>query len=224
MTFLQICQRLRSEAGIAGTGPTSTANQLGELGRIVDWVQDAYVDIQEKHDQWGFMRAGFTLPIVIGTALYPATSIPGLMAWLKPKDCDGLRCYLGSTADEQWLRYRPYDEFRGLRLMAAMRDATGRPTEYTVTPNNGLLLWPIPDNTYTIDGEYVQAAVKFVNDADIPVFADFHMVILWCALMKYAAYSAEPSLYAHAQKEYGRLVNKLELKYLPSITLGGAWA
>jgi hypothetical protein len=224
MTFLEICQRLRSEAGIAGTGPNTTANQIGELGRIVNWVQDAYVDIQEKHDQWGFLRQDFTLPLTIGVAFYPATSIPGLSIWLKSNPYDSLRCYLATTDDEQWLTYRSYEEFRGLRLRGANRSVSGRPQDFTISPNNDLMVWPIPDQAYSIDGEYVKSASKFTIDSDVPVFADFHMVIVWSALMKYASYAAEPSLYAQAQKEYGRLINKLELKYLPTISLGEAMA
>lgn len=224
MTFLELCQRLRSEAGIAGSGPSSTINQQNELGRLVNWVQDAYVDIQEKHDQWGFLRSEFTLPLTSGTSHYSSTLVGAVSAWKAPSHHDGFRCYLGTTDDEQWLNFIPYDDFKGLRLRGANRTVTGRPQDYSVSPTLELIVWPTPDDSYLIDGEYFKQASRFVNDADSPVFDDYHMAIVWNALMKYASYSAEPSLYAHAQKEYGRLINKLELKYLPTISLGGAMA
>ncbi len=42
MNFLSLCQRLRSEARIPGTGPSSVTGQTGELAKIVEWITTAY--------------------------------------------------------------------------------------------------------------------------------------------------------------------------------------
>jgi hypothetical protein len=52
--FIQLCQLLRQEAGIAGTGPSTTEGQSGELGRLVQWIIEAYEDIQLKNLEWRF--------------------------------------------------------------------------------------------------------------------------------------------------------------------------
>ena len=49
MNFLSLCQRLRSEARIPGTGPSSVTGQTGELAKIVEWITTAYEDIQANH-------------------------------------------------------------------------------------------------------------------------------------------------------------------------------
>lgn len=224
MDFLACCQRLRSEAGIAGSGPSTVINQTGELGRIVGWVRDAYQDILDKNPNWWFLQSEFSFDCTIGQAKYPKSTVAGLANWKMPTDSDGFRCSLTTLDDEQWLIYQDWDTFRGSRLRGSNRTATGRPIDYTITPDKQLQLWPLPDDVYTIDGECYITGTPFSNDTDVPVFDRFHMAIVYNALMRYAAYSAEPALFAYAQNQYGRLINKLELDQREAITLGEALA
>ena len=55
MNFLEITKRTRELAGIAGTGPTTTLSQTGEMGRLVNWVKQSWIDIQNLHQTWNFM-------------------------------------------------------------------------------------------------------------------------------------------------------------------------
>ena len=41
-TFLELCKRLRAEAGLSGSGPSTVINQTGHYGNVVRWVQQAY--------------------------------------------------------------------------------------------------------------------------------------------------------------------------------------
>ena len=106
LNFLQLCQKLRQEAGISGSGPLTTVNQTGELYRVVDWVQQSYNDIQEKHDDWNFLRFTFNLPLTIGQSVYSSyinssnpsyavayglpTNLADVANWRK----ESMRCYL----------------------------------------------------------------------------------------------------------------------------------
>ncbi len=50
-TYLKICQDVTRECGIAGGAdtspkPTAVIGQSGELNRVVNWVSDAYTEIQ----------------------------------------------------------------------------------------------------------------------------------------------------------------------------------
>jgi hypothetical protein len=220
VNFLALCKRLRSEAGIAGTGPASVSGQTGELGRLVDWIADAYEDIQDKHADWSFLRNDFSFNCVSGTGVYPASTVTDLANWKR----DSLRVYLTTTDDEQWLEYRSWENFRDIRLMGSSRTQTGRPIEFSIKPDKSLIVWPIPDDTYTINGEFYKVAQVMADDTDEPVFERHHMAIVWNALMRYAAYVENPPLYAHAQKEYGRLIGKLEQDRRPCITVGRALA
>lgn len=224
MTFLELCQRLRMEAGIAGTGPATVANQIGEAGRLVEWVKSAYQDIQDKDPHWQFLQKSATFNTISGQNSYPPSIATRLADWKQ----DTLRCYEITQAGEWRLRQWPWDNFRDTRLYGSSASQTGRPQDFAIDPQQNLVLWPTPDigfdGGYTITGEYYQSAADFTVDADTPVFPRYHLAIVYNALMRYAAYAGEPALYAQAQKEYGRLINKLELEYTPALMLGGAMA
>lgn len=216
MNYLALCQRLRSEAGLAGTGPSTTAGQLGELGRVVGWIDDAYQSIQDSKRDWSFLRFDFSLACVSGTSVYPSSTVSELANW----KTDSLRCYFSTVNDEQYIRFVPWDEFRDTRLLGSNRVMTGRPIEFSIKPDNSLVLWPIPDNTYTIDGEYYRVAHIMALDTDVPLFDRNHMVIVYDALMRAASYLADPAMYANAQKQHGILMNRLTKEKSPVILTG----
>jgi hypothetical protein len=226
MNFLALCQRLRSEAGVAGSGPAAVTGQTGELLRLVNWVKDAYRDIQDRRDDWEFLRLDFTFSAsVVGGATYAKTSVSNLANW-KHDQRDSFRCYLTATGenDEQWLTFEDWDKFRATRLFGANRSNTGRPLYFSIKPNKSIVLWPAPDATYTIAGEYFRTAAEFSADADEPLFDRHHMAIVYNALMRYAAYVGEPSLYARAESEHKKLIRKLERDYVHNLMLGSALA
>lgn len=227
MTFLELCQRTRSECGIAGNAsgntPVTVVGQIGELLRVVNWVQDAYEDIQLRHRDWQFMRYAFSLPLSVGTSTYAKSLIssPGLDDWYVKT----FRLYLTSAGvtDETWLIYRDWNYFQDQRLFGSSRAATGRPIEFSVRPDKGLEFWPVPDDAYTVTGDYNRDVHVLTGDTDTPLFDKFEKVIVWDAVERYAGWTEEPSLFAKAQKEKNRLVNKMEIDYLPRVTLGPAW-
>lgn len=221
MQSIEIYRRTASKAGIAGITPATTTGQVGEAQRVIDWCRDAYIDIQERRNDWSFMRKEFSFPCVIGTASYPKSTVSDLANWRK----EDVRCYLATTDDEQWLCYRDWESFRSTRLMGSQRTVTGRPQDYTIKPDKSLMVWPIPDQAYTLDGEYFRTAVPFTTDVDEPLFERFHMAIVYQALMYYASYSAEPATYADAQKNFERLIDKMEYEYCGDLlSLGSALA
>ncbi len=366
LNFLQLAQKLRQEAGISGSGPTTTVGQTGELGRVCDWILQSYNDIQERHDDWGFMRNTFSLPLTIGQSVYPyninnsnpsnTTSYPlSNLADVRDWKVDSFRCYLygtlnfisnsgisagdtitgsisGATAfvinsnypkiayivnhkivsgntitgaisgatgrvswvdnnfiyfqpltgtfvsenitngsggiaeivapviysqsngsslsivntngifqnetvtngtgqsavvsgpvlngfnDEQWIVYIEWDLFRDTRLRNANRFAVGRPIEFSIDPQKNLVVWPIPSDVYTVDGEYFKLPQTLINDTDYPVFPDNHMVIVYNALIRYAGWVEGSSRYSTAKAEYNRLIRKLEKSRMPQIS------
>ena len=46
MTYLELCQTLRREAGVSGVGPASVVDQSGEYLRLVEWIKAAWTEIQ----------------------------------------------------------------------------------------------------------------------------------------------------------------------------------
>lgn len=223
-TFLELCQTTRVECGIAGNAsgntPITTSAQVGELLRVVNWVKQAYEDIQLKHPNWDFLRKTGQFTVTPGIAVYAPSIISDLADW----KADSLRVYLTSVQDEQWLPQRPWDLLRDSRLFGANALVQGRPIEFARMPDRSIRVWPTPDQAYIITGEYFSKPNSFSNDGDSPVFDRHHIAIVWNAVMRYAAWTGEPSLYAQAQKEYNRLIDKLEYLYTPRLTMGAALA
>jgi hypothetical protein len=75
MTFLDIVKRTRQECGIAGDGPTTTVGQTREMKRLVDWVSQSYVEIQNEHEDWAFMRKSFSFLTQHGTTQTAGTTL-----------------------------------------------------------------------------------------------------------------------------------------------------
>ena len=70
MNFLELAQRLHTEAALAGTAPAAVTGQTGMNLKLVNWINTAYENIQELHDTWFFRRADFSFSTIAGTANY----------------------------------------------------------------------------------------------------------------------------------------------------------
>ena len=220
MNFLQLCQRVASKAGITTSGILTTVGQQGEALRIVNWVQDDYIDIQEKNDNWFFLRKDFEFTCVPGQSVYPKETIANFGNWLT----EDIRCYLSTQQDEQWLEEKSWRDFKATRLMGSARTVPGRPQDYAIKPDKSFVTYPIPNDYYIINGEYYQSARLFTGDTDVPLFDQHHMVIVYQALMFYAAYSSDAAVYADSQKNYERLIDKLEINQMDELELSGSLA
>jgi hypothetical protein len=222
MTRLQLCRRLRQEAGISGTGPTTTISQTGEMGKVVDWIDSAYQDIQNLHADWDFLRSDLSFETIATISEYPKTAISATEQgeWID----DSFRSYLTSAgvAGEQFMTRVPWKRFRDVYLLGSLRSTTGQPLFITQQPDTSLLMWPIPDAIYTINGEYFQRPQTMTADSTNPLIpAKYQMIIVWRALMYYAGSAGAPELYAVGQREYKRLLNQLEAHQLPEIEFAG---
>lgn len=216
MTFLEICQSVRRESGIAGNGPLSVINNVGELDRIVNWTKQAYQDIQDIKPDWQFLRNDFDFICTSSLNTYPKETISGLANWKK----DSFRVYCGTTDDEQYLDYVEWCLFRDTRLYGPSRSNTGRPIEFSIKPDKSVVLWPMPDTNYSVNGEYFKEAHVMALDSDVPIFDRFHMVIVWNAVMRYASYVESPTLFAKAQREFNRLINKIDIDESSPVSVG----
>lgn len=227
MTFLELCQSMAIEAGISG-GIVSVSNQSGEAQRVVRWVSRAYGYIQSLHQDWKFLRRDVQFPVVVGQVKYTPDGAGVLLAefgrWCF-LDC--WRSYLTATgvADEQELQYMEYDDFRRTYMFGNARLQPGRPQVVTVAPDQSLMLWPQPDDAYTIVGEQYRAPAIMTIDTDVPIFAaQYHDVIMWRALMMYGEFEGDPSVIGTGQTEAERVLDAMEARYLPGITMRGAGA
>ncbi len=225
MTFLQLVQRLRSECGIAGTGPTTVSGQSGELGRLVNYTSNAWIELMDEHEDLRFKRnalAGFAT--VAGKTNYLPETDCGITAgtfgrWAKYT----FRNYVTAQGvnSEIPMSYLPYDAWRNTYLINAMRNVKTRPNEISIAPDDSLCLGPIADVGYTIVGDYYRASVLLAIDGDIPGMPSKYnpLIIVWRALMDYGLFEGAPELYTKGEKFYYKLLRTMLKDQLPRITM-----
>jgi hypothetical protein len=227
-TFLELCKDLVMEAGISGSGPTTVVSQSGEMGRVVSWIAKAYLELQDKKANWDFHRTDFSSPLVIGTTTYTALALTPALTDHGNWAIDTFRCYNTTTGlnDEKWMTFIPWQTFRDAYLFSANRNVQGRPMRFTVRPEDkAIVTFPIPDDTYTIEGEYFKRAQKMTVDTDQPLFpSQYHAILVWRALMFYGAFEGAPEVYAHGSSEYLKLLSVLENDQTPEVKTGPAMA
>ena len=227
MNYLQMCQRVRKEAGgVAGTSssPSAVTNQTGQLSKIVSWVNDAWVDLQLKHSDWLWKRKSFTLALSASDNDYSASdaSVTDLGEW----DDETFRIYATATgvSDETFLSRMEYGVWRDIWNIGSQ--TPGRPQVVTIKPNLHLGFGPVSDTNYVVSGEYLQSAQELSADANEPdgLPAEFHMCIVYRALEKYAADESAPEVYAIHRDNHLRMESKLERKQLPRWRTAGPLA
>lgn len=232
MTFLQLAQRAASECGVSLTGPSDTTGQSGRLGQIVKWVNAGWMDIQTKHDDWKWMRASFTVDTTAGDGKYlitdctdvatsAALTVAGFRCWVP----ETFKIYLASAgqATETDLDLIDYQHWYARWNTGNQSDSY--PTDFTVDHDLGILLAPKPGDVYTVSGEYMKAATELSGDSDEPDMpAEYHMAVVYRAMMKYGRYNAAPEVFTDGQAEYTRMMREMSRTQRPAHLVGGALA
>jgi hypothetical protein len=213
-TFLQLCQRTARECGVAGVGPTSVDGQVGELSRIVNWVEAAYSDVQSLHIDWDLFWGEDNLDLTSNVGSYSAPYVDNNVSRF-----DG-PLFLFDTnigdADKSILEFVPYREFR-TKYMHGER-IPNRPTKYTVAPNESAILFdPIPNlDTYRVNYTYFRDTHTLSANTDTTLLPEKHtMAIVWRATMLYAQYEEAVNLYKLAEAQYQAAIKGLRESHLP---------
>lgn len=162
------------------------------------------------------MNQSFSLTLSASDAVYTAADagITSLRSW----DRDSIKLYQTSVADELFLTYLPYEQFRATFLFGTQ--STNRPDHFTIQPDNSLRFGWVPNDTYYVTGQYWQAPVTLSADDDTPAMpSHFHDMIWQLALTRYAVSDAAGEIYAGAMAEYKRMLRELELDQLPELSM-----
>ena len=225
-TYVAIVNALKTECGVSGATLTTLSNQVVEINRLAGWVNQAWVDIQEIHDDWFFLRQSFSFSTIAGQQSYTPTQAgiavsPGLGVWKR----DSMRIYSTSVgvSNEMMMPCIGYDQFRDLWQYGAMRTTQTRPTVFAIDPQFNLLLGAVPDAVYTVNGEYFQAPSTLSADSDVPVMpARWHNLIVYRAMQHYGLFEAAPEVLQRGQIEFSKMLSRLQAQQLPVMTFGAS--
>lgn len=227
-TFLELVNQLREESGTSGPALTTLGGSLSQsTQRQKNWIVRAWKAIQSKHRTWLFMEQAFDFQTSAGVQTYTSTTlstpITNLANWKRMT----FRCFKTSigVSDEQILPYMDWLLFRDLYQFGTQGVVQQRPVVYSIDPNKKIVLGPTPDDTYTIKGWYYKSPQTLTADGDEPAIdEEFHELVVFEALRKYAYFEAASEVIARANEEGDRLMNNLEADYLPTITMGATLA
>ncbi len=212
-TFIQLCQRVRQEAGITGSGPVTVLSQSGEYRRVVDWVAAAWEDIQIAEPDWRWMSGEFSFLTTPGQGTYTATQA-GIASRFDSWRLNSIRMGLTPPNDQIKLAQISFDEYRAVYQTGPQ--PLGRPVAVSETMDMKLALGNTPDAAYTVVGEYKKAPQTLALDADVPEMpSQFHTAIVYRALMMYGRYENAAEVFQDAQSNYSRIMTLLRQHQLP---------
>jgi hypothetical protein len=226
-TFLVLAKKLRQETIDSGTGPSAVTGQTGQLKRVVDWIADAWTELQQEQDCWRWMRRSFTVNTVSddGQYLYSdctdtvsAVAISRFSRWYR----DSFKCYLSSAGvgAEQELTWLDWDTFR--RIYRYGTQTNSQPAHVSQDPTGAFVLGPKPDAVYVVSGDYQIGPQTLAADDDEPEMPSrFHNLIVYEAMAKYGGNRVAPEAMVRANAEGSRLKRALERDQLPEVMLAG---
>jgi hypothetical protein len=231
MNYLQLAQKTRRKCRISGNGPLSLTGQSEEYNRILDWVNEAWMFIQRKHEDWRWMRKSATAVTVLGQSTYSPTTAFGLTDFghwaLDYERDDTFRNYVTAEgpASEVFMPVIDYDDWRDRYLYGAIRFSYSRPIEIALAPDNSLAVGPIPLAGYTLIGDYYAVPTEMTSASDEPGMpSQYHMAIVYKAMMYYGASEAAPEVYDEGEKEFKAIMAELERAQLRRMNLAGSLA
>ena len=230
MTFLELVQRLRRRCRVAGTGPTTVIGQSEEYARLVDWTNEAWMEIQLERPDWKWMRNSMTFPTVSGQPTYTLAQIESTGSGFSNFgnwELESFRNYVTATGtnSEITMDWIPYDNWRDVYAFSANRNVTTRPVEFSISPVLGVCLGPFPNSDYTISGDYFKVATEMTLDADVPALPEaFHMAIVYRAMMFYGVSEAATEVYDEGAELFKKMMRRVEWQQLPMMMQAGALA
>lgn len=221
MELLEIVQSLHYEAKLPGAPPTTVVGQTGRAGDLVRWTIESYNDIQrEKDGKWRWLRRPFTLNTVAGTQSYAygsatdvdaATAIARFRAWdLDDRERPLIYLVSDGQATERELMIADWQDYRFRYLRGTHTSAP--PMVLAAGVDNKLWLGPKPDGIYRVSGNFWRSNQVLAEDDDEPEMpADYHMLIVYHGLTKYAYNAVAHETLARAQWEGSRMWDALSL-------------
>ena len=223
MTYLELVRRLAQEAMASGVSVVTTANATGEISRLCNWINTALNDIETAQTDWQWMRKSMSFTTTAGKAIYTLgdMNISDFGVWIP----DNFRNYPTSVGNiaETFMDHVAWENFRNTYLYGANRYTQSRPMAIAIDPFKSLALGPVPADGYTITGDYYRKPEVLVSDADAPDMpSQFHLAIMWRALMLYGSYEGAADAYGRGKEEFGRLYQRLINDQLPSMAQGAA--
>ena len=222
-TFLQLCQNVARESGtITGTQPAAVTGQTGRLAKVINMVAQAWIDIQNVHDNWLWMRTEFDdTAITQSTGQYTADSwsLSDVGEWITTPKSVWIHLTSGGVGNESELKWIEWDLYRQKYLKGTQTE--NRPIEFSISPAQEFCFGPVPDATYAVSGEYYATPQALAANGDVPNCpARFHNLIVWKAMLLLHEHDEAVIRIAEAMRHYPTELSVLGRSQLPKMFIG----
>lgn len=219
MTYLELVQKAVRKSGATVTEPSTVFGQTGLAFLFVEWVREAWRNIQLERLGLYFRRSrDLTLSLVASTDEY---SLPNT---LESVNLRSLTCHL-SNENETPLKFQTYDYWRLYVDKIHANRTESKPQYFTFAPDNKLIVWPIPDEAYTVRYEGILVPQEFdyedtagagtSDDLEPTNLPDqYHDAIVWQAVLYYAMHFEDGTKMAEAQSMFKPFKKYFEERYM----------
>ena len=208
-TFLELCQQLHREVGVAGS-ITQVTGQTGHLLRLVEYIKKANRKIQLRKGNWNFLWGQWDLTTVASTSTYSGPDSLGSFD-------ESSFWYQSGSSDAQKMGFIEYREYRDAYKNVYLD--SGMPQFVTIRPDGKVLLIPTPSSTYaskTISADYWKSYVDITANGSLsPIPSQFHDIIVAQAKVYWAEKVHDNGLYQAAIIEHEDLYTALKAHSLP---------
>jgi len=216
MNYLQLCQELTTELGIAGAEgggevPAAVTGQTGQLANVVNWIARANDHVNNLHKDWRFLWTTYSESLVVSDRDAPANSNSSVSV----RQWDRRSFWLNKAQDTQnELRYVPWQQFRRTFEPGTHPEA-GMPQNFSVKPDQSIVLDTPPDQAYTMTAEFWRRPARLESEGDTPMIPeDYHRIIVVGAGMLYGGKEAAPEVISYMSAEYATLLEQLRADQL----------
>lgn len=207
------------KSGATLAAPSTVVSQSGILELFVEWVQDAWKDIQLERLglNWRVVRDQ-SLALVSGTDEY------GLPSSLESINTNSLTCHLGGV-NESKVYFQLYSFYQ--REIDRVVIPPGKPKYFTMAPLDGnIIFWPVPNEDFTVlyEGikeveiwDFTDDAGSGTSDVLVPtgLRSTYHDAVVWQAVMSYAMHFEDGSKLAEAQTKFLPYKKYFEERFMP---------
>lgn len=211
MTYLQLVQRAMKRAGVREDSPSTLVGATGIVEDFKDYVADTYRKIQntEHAESWFFRQSlDQTFTVNASDDDYP---IP---TGLQDINWRTVTIYETAKTDEAQLKYTDYYAWR-MHMDTRTVEET-RPSYITISPDDTIYLYPVPDKEYTLRFDGILELDELSADADEPIIpARYQWCIVWGAVMRFAKHHEDGAKYADAEDEFKPVYDTLVERQLP---------
>lgn len=222
-TYLELCQRAAIESGsVSSTGsPAAVTGQTQIiLIKIINWVNQAWTDIQNLHGEWLWMEATKEFDLIANTDCYATGSVFNAAdrfgEYIVRPDLEEFTMYKTSegVSDEGALKWIPHYLWK--QKYDRGTQTANRPTEWSISPANELCVGVKPDVVYTTRFPYRKSVQVLSANGDTPEMPSrFHDAIWRRALMLGHSHWESQFLASVNEAEYLKMIERLERDQLP---------